>query len=64
MAAIAFGGHAAAAALQGKSVGAWIAVGIAAVIWLVVAVAGRRILRRWRADDRRDAETAATAPAP
>jgi uncharacterized membrane protein YdjX (TVP38/TMEM64 family) len=50
MAAIAFGGDAAAAALQGKSVWAWVGVGIAAVIWVVVAIVGRRILHRWRAD--------------
>ncbi len=62
MAAIAFGGHAAADALQGKSVGAWIGLGIAVVLWIVIAVISRRILRRWRADDRQDAGAdAATA---
>ncbi len=59
MAAIALGGSAAADALQGKSVGAWIGVGIAVIIWVVIAVAGRRILRRWRTDEAQDA-----APAP
>jgi uncharacterized membrane protein YdjX (TVP38/TMEM64 family) len=51
MAAIAFGGQAAATALQGGSAGAWIAVGVAVLVWVVIAVAGRRVLHRWRADD-------------
>jgi uncharacterized membrane protein YdjX (TVP38/TMEM64 family) len=51
MAAIAFGGRAAVAALQGDSPGAWMGLAAAVVLWLVVAVVGRRMLRRWRADD-------------
>jgi uncharacterized membrane protein YdjX (TVP38/TMEM64 family) len=49
MAAIAFGGDAAVAALSGRGPGAWIALGVAAVVWLVVAVVARRFLARWRA---------------
>jgi uncharacterized membrane protein YdjX (TVP38/TMEM64 family) len=63
MLAIALGGQAAAAALQGRSVGAWAAVGAAAVIWLAIAVAGRRILHRWRDEDACEAETAPAAAA-
>jgi uncharacterized membrane protein YdjX (TVP38/TMEM64 family) len=52
MAAIAFGGRAAVAAFQHNSVEAWIGLGAAVVVWLAVAVIGRRILRRWRSEDR------------
>jgi uncharacterized membrane protein YdjX (TVP38/TMEM64 family) len=58
MAAIAIGGRAGAEALSGNSVTAWVGVGIAIVLWLAVAVAGRRILRRWRAEDSQPVEPA------
>lgn len=51
MAAIAFGGRAAVAAFQTNGVGAWASLGVAVVLWAITALVGRRILRRWRADD-------------
>jgi uncharacterized membrane protein YdjX (TVP38/TMEM64 family) len=51
MTAIAIGGRAGAEALSGNSLVAWVGVGIAVVLWVVVAVVGRRIMRRWRAEE-------------
>lgn len=50
MAAIAFGGDAAFAALQGRGPAAWVALGIAGVVWLAIAITAKRVLNRFRAD--------------